>query len=231
MSNKSELKTVFLPRNYLDVERADHVLDKTNFTEAKKKHLSMRLDFERRIGGNKPRFFNKNPGNIVTVEFLRECFPDCYVIHVIRDGRAVVNSLMFSLPDEVETYDRYKPPWKRINPWPGVRPPNWRELLNDDPLVQHATQWAQCVAYILDRKDDLLPNYVEIRYEELCSDTRSTIGKAWEAAGLESTKETRGLLPATLDSKNFKFQERFTPEVVDRISAVMRPILDRLNYF
>jgi len=41
----------------------------------------------------KDRILNKNPRNTVRINYIKKIFPDAKIVHIIRDGREVVNSL------------------------------------------------------------------------------------------------------------------------------------------
>lgn len=47
----------------------------------------------------KTRFMNKNPRNTVRISYLKKIFPDCKIIHILRDPRDVVNSITRNMPD------------------------------------------------------------------------------------------------------------------------------------
>ena len=175
ITNASELNTYWHPSDYFDVEHNEHERKSSDCNSQEKIRINSRLEFERWLRINKPRFLNKNPMNTVSVEYIKTCFPDSFIVHAVRDGRAVVNSMMHGLPDDVENYDRYKLPQKRVNPWAGVKPPNWRNYLNSDPIIQHAHQWRLCVKYVIERENKLLPNFKQLKYEDLCKDTRKSV--------------------------------------------------------
>ncbi len=230
ISNMSEINSIFHPRDYFDMNMKGHYLGKENVTVADAERLVRRLDFYRRWKGNKPRFLNKNPNNTVTPEYLQEIFPDAFFVHVIRDPRGVINSIIDNLPDAFETYDRFKPYSKRVNPWPGVRPEKWEEYLDDDPFVQHAYQWKLSVDY-LDRVSSKLNNYLEVRYEDVCSDP---IGKVKEIWGfLDLPLEDDVLMQAkyvNFSCKNFKFQSNFNEELYEKINLIVNETMEKHNY-
>jgi len=50
---------------------------------------------------NKTRFLNKNPRNVVRIEYMKKIFPDAKIIHIFRDGRDVVNSITRNMPSSM----------------------------------------------------------------------------------------------------------------------------------
>ena len=179
---------------------------------------------------NRPRVMNKNPNNTVTIEFIKECFPNCYIIHVIRDGRAVVNSLIHGLPNDIEIYDRFKNPRERVNIFPGVKPPNWRELLDPNPYLQHSKQWNACINYVLKRKELLLPNYKEIYYEKICENPRKFISDIWKFTELPVKVEFVNELPEKLENRNYKYKKNIKNEVLKEMIQIMKDNLTKLGY-
>jgi len=230
ISNSSELNTYWHPRNYLDLKNADHVKEKRDFTAKEQHRLHSRLEFERFLHGNKKRFMNKNPNNLVTVEFIKSCFPDCYIIHIIRDGRAVVSSLLNGLPDYIEKYDRYKKPENRINPWPGVRPPGWKDKLNKDPIIQHSIQWVESLNYIDNKKEMLEPKYIEIKYEDLCNCTKDVIKSTWKKIGLDVKSKYLEEIPKQLQNKNFKYKKYLDKNDISKMEKIMYNKLKKYGY-
>lgn len=230
LANKSEINTILQPHGYFDMHGGENVRTADEATPEEVARLHQRFEFTRRLHG-KQRVINKSPNNTVRIDFLKAVFPDGHFIHVLRDGRAVVNSLIRSLPASWETADRFKPWRERANPFPGVKPPGWRELLRDDPVEQHALQWVAAIEFALAEEERVLRGHVlHIRYEELCADVRGKIGMAWRFAGLSVDDAALALLPERLESKNFKWTRRLTQEQIHLITEVQTPLLRRLGY-
>jgi hypothetical protein len=75
----------------------------------------------------RPRFISKDPGDSLRVSILDEIFPEALFVHIIRDGRAVVQSTVRNLRQRGE--------------WYGIKIPGWQALV-DRPLVETAgMQW------------------------------------------------------------------------------------------
>jgi hypothetical protein len=85
----------------------------------------------------KTRYLQKHTG-FPRVRYLDAIFRDARFVHVIRDGRAVVNSLR-GVPWWSGTLDDW---------WWGPMPPGYREeyeVSNRDPLVLGAIQWKRLI--------------------------------------------------------------------------------------
>ena len=97
----------------------------------------------------KARFVNKHPRNSVRIDYLRRVFPDARFIHVIRDGRAVVSSIVAQIRGRAR---RAKQPMGGF-----CRPPGWRALLRDDLVEQTALQWQAIVRHVRGRRRSARP--------------------------------------------------------------------------
>jgi hypothetical protein len=227
--NYSEANTVLQPIGYFDFENGDHVRTRKEATPKEIDRLHSRFGFKAWYTG-KTQVLNKSPNNTVRLDFLDAVFPDAVWIHVIRDGRAVVNSLIQGLPDDWETEDRFKPWRERVNPFPGVKPPNWRSLLRDDPIEQHALQWREVLDYALTLEKKLGLSIYHLKYEDLCSKPRMLIRDVYQYAGLEVNSKILESLPENLENRNYKWQDNFTANEVALINNIQKPMLERLGY-
>jgi hypothetical protein len=107
-------------------------------------------DYAERMG--KPRWAEKSPGNVSSLEYIWRHFPQAKVIHMIRDGRDVVCSID-SQCDRLED-----------------------EGIIDGPNLdfpQRMAMWREYVRAGLQWRGD--PRYLEVRYENLVGDPETTI--------------------------------------------------------
>ncbi len=110
------------------------------------------------IISNKKGWVEKTPANFWRLDFLRELYPDSYFVHVIRDPRMMMWSLM-----EKE----------------------WIPTQTSKALVQFESMLA---ALVLKRREILkLPNVVEVRLEEIEAETtmKTSLNRLAERLGLE----------------------------------------------
>jgi hypothetical protein len=121
---------------------------------------------------------DKNVRNSMRILDIRRQFPDAAFIHVIRDGRASANS------------------WR-----------NWaRKTHKKDQSIEHAAQqWVEYVSYILDNRDKL-PDYKEVRYEDICRDVDGFV------------------------STNYKWQRDLSESEQKVVLDIQGPLLERLGY-
>ena len=167
---------------------------------------------------DKGRFINKCPRNSVRIEFLDELFPDAFFIHMIRDGRAVANSILRARKNHGDAY------------W-GCEPPGWQDLA-DRPMVEACgLQWKMIVEHALDTATSIPPErYMEVRYEDMCDRPEETFRAVGEKVGLEWDDAVLRELVSDIKSRNFKWRENFKPEEVETLNSLLGDLLTKLGY-
>ncbi len=220
VANWSEAGEIWDPDTYYDPQ-ANHHWDASMVTKEDAARLHAWFEYYRQRRG-KQRFMNKHPRNSVRIGYIDRVFPDAFFIHVIRDGRAVVNSIVNKIQ---------KDPFRQEIPFGNFcKPPNWREFLRDNPVEQAALQWREIVRFILDQRENLENRYYELRYEDLCRDPRGTLASAFSFVELLATEETMASLPRSLKNMNFKYRGHLSTEQIDTINEVQGPLLRELGY-
>ncbi len=220
VANISEAGEVWDPQHYGDPE-ADHYWTAADATPKETARLQERFEFARRVR-RRARFFNKHPRNSVRIEYLQAVFPDALYVHVIRDGRAVVHSILEMIKREPER--------KGLPMGAFCKPPHWRDLLRDDPVEQAALQWREIVRYILSRRETLQGRYLEYRYEDLCQDTRGVLGQTFAFCGLRADEEVMARLPQQLPQQNYKWRQTFSQAQMETMEQIETPLLLQLGY-
>lgn len=199
----------------------DHYKTADDLDEAEKERIRSRFEFERRRA-RVERIFNQSNHNSVRMAYVQAIFPDIRFIHAIRDGRAVVESIV-----RLMKRDRFRQ--KDPMGW-FTKPPQWRELLRDDPIEQAARQWHAVVEHVLEQEPRLRDRYIACRYEDVCRDCRGQIGRLWRFCGLPVDDRTLALLPECLRSENEKWRTALTRQQIATINEIQAPLLQRLGY-
>jgi hypothetical protein len=110
----------------------------------------------------------KNPYNTVRAPWLRAALPDARIVAVVR--RPLPN--VFSLAKKhAENPHVHRAP---EGGWWGVKPAGWRELLDDDRVLQSARQWDRVNRKLLD--DQGLVDRI-VTYQDLCADPERIVGE------------------------------------------------------
>ena len=173
-----------------------------------------------------PRIAEKTPSVLLHTEFLSNAFPRAKFIHLIRDGRAVVASLLRQ---------------------------NWFAATTGKRLeycesVEAATQyWMDMVMSIRNQSEELGGAYMEVKYEDLVSDTRKIsdkvlafLGEAWEQSVLEhhsqehdlpeSESSTVEILSPVHGDAVSKWKTELTPQQIGVVERMAGPLLRELGY-
>ncbi|MGK7946829.1 MAG: sulfotransferase [Microcystaceae cyanobacterium] len=99
---------------------------------------ALRYLYYREITSSHPYLVVKDPKDSIRIESLNHLFPQAKFIHIIRDGRDVVASMMKTFDNELY----YLTPEEA---WAHVRIPNYQTLLNNPSHINGAIQWQYCV--------------------------------------------------------------------------------------
>lgn len=138
-------------------------------------------------GGTTPqtlRFLEKTPKNSLRIPFLREVFPDAIFIHLHRDPRPSIGSIMEAWQSgRFVTYPNL-PGWDSP-PWSLLLTPGWRSLAGKSLAEIAAYQWATANETILDDLADLPESRrCAVRYEDLLADRARELERLCSFAGI-----------------------------------------------
>jgi hypothetical protein len=175
----------------------------------------------------KPRFAAKltGPGRI---GFLSSAFPDAQFIHILRDPRAVVDSLM-RIPFWRTTSRLHEPAWEgglaedEIDAWQRAGTP---EMLA-------AAQWGAVLRTIREeasRRDPAL--YLEVRYEAFLQDPHHTLDSMFDFAGLRRDAKAHVFVDERLNLRDLSrgWEKRLAADQVAAISSLLAGPMAGLAY-
>jgi hypothetical protein len=117
----------------------------------------------------------------VRLPWLKAIFPESFIVATVR--RAVPN--VYSLLKKYVRADERDRPW-REDGWYGVKPRQWRTMLDDDPLIQCTSQWCSVMQKLWDDRShvDLF-----VGYRQLCTEPAGVLRRILDAAcGAERTR-------------------------------------------
>jgi hypothetical protein len=220
VANWSEAGRLWDPIDYHNDE-AEHHFEVERATPAQVARLHRWCEWYRRSHG-KARFVNKHPRNSVRIDYLRRVFPDARFIHVIRDGRAVVSSIVTLIRSRAR---REKQPMGGF-----CRPPGWRTLLRDDLVEQTALQWQAIVRHVRGWRATLGEDYCEVRYEELCAQPREVSRALFEFSGLAAGEAQLAGVPERPLERSDGWRERLTAPEIATVEKTAGDLLAELGY-
>lgn len=203
----------------------DHIRTEGDVTPEARRRLRAMYSLYLRLRGAE-RLVDKLPRNALRISYLHALFPDCFVIHMIRDGRAVVASLLALHQKEMS-----QPHRQGVSFGGFAKPPGWRELLDRPPLEQFAHLWSRLVPYARASGKQLPPaSYTEVYYEEFCRDPQGVLSRLYERCGLPAHPRLRQAVPAALAPRNNKWRTSLAPTEQARLVAIIGPLLAELGY-
>lgn len=130
----------------------------------------------------------KNPKHVIRIPFLDASFSGARFLHVIRDGRDTVASLMFR---------------NRGERWGHLETPGWRALLERYPRENHircAHQWKDSVTIARSDASSIGPGrYREVRYEALLRNPAAVMAEVLEFLELPPDPRVDAFLPRIQD--------------------------------
>lgn len=226
--------------NALQPDRVDDRLTATDLTpeiaDAARRALA-----QAGAGMSGHRLLEKNPKHVLRLPYLAAIFPDCQFIHIIRDGRDTVASLMFR---------------NRGAAWGHLKTPGWQELLARYPREHHlrcAHQWRDAVT--IARQDAVTlalgkTRYHELRYEDLLRDPGEALHRVLDFIGLQPHPLVDAFLPRIQDSTERSYHakrqvrhyvenhsrrvgrhlENLTPAELAEVTGVCGGLLAELGY-
>jgi hypothetical protein len=176
---------------------------------------------------NKTRFAAKITGPS-RMTYLSSIFPDAQFVHVIRDGRAVVNSwLNVDFWQSAGAFDR--PFWKN-----GLAE-NWQEewaRYNQRPAALAAMQYRTIIELSRQEKAQLANDqYIEITYEDFVRDPVGAMSQIFEFLALDPSPRVEGYLakPGRYKSMDRKYLEAFSLEDLLMLDAILGKAVPRTD--
>lgn len=164
---------------------------------------------------------NRHPENSLRIHFIKIIFPSAKIIHIIRDGRAVVCSNYRSV---MERKERLAHPFGSF-----LRPPGWRERLDWPLLRQLAYLWNTTVLYASAEGKKYGDDYREVFYEALPERAASILPEIWQWIGVSHSDRVLASMPK-FENRNYKWKAEFTAEEIASVEEIAREGLIRFGY-
>ena len=195
----------------------------------------------------------KTVSNSLRIAFVKAIFPEARFVHLIRDGRSVIESVdrIWDLPTPL-SYKLQKLryyPWTNIGyaanivannlPWRRSKKRIWgvlydgidRDMQTLSRIEICAHQWVNCVTASLRDISQIPPEDVlTIRYEDLVTD-QATFDSYREFLGVpDDQKMLAAYQERTRTDTQRKWVDRFAKAEIDAIGKIIDPLLQQLGY-
>ncbi len=161
------------------------------------------------------------------IDFLQEIFGDAKFIHIVRDGRAVVNSML-----EVDFWEGWRGPqgwrWGELTP---MQRAEW-EKYNRSFVALAAIEMNILMEAMEQAKSKVKPeNFLEIKYEDLCVTPIDTFKDVVKFCQLDwNPKFGRTIESFELKNTNYKWQKELTPGQHKILEKVLIPYNEKYRY-
>jgi hypothetical protein len=160
--------------------------------------------------------------------FIRGVFPSARFIHVVRDGRAVANSWL-----QMPWWLGYEGPdhWQ-WGPLPADLAAEWHDS-GESFVVLAGLLWKMLIdAFDMARTETPSADWLEVRYEDVAANPRTTFAKMLDFCGLPWNAEfERGFERHTFTaSRSDAFRRDLAATEVDRLSRILASPLAARGY-
>lgn len=163
------------------------------------------------------------------IEYLASLFPGARFLHVVRDGRAVAQSLL-RVAFWRDTFRMRSPAWR--NGFPS----EWERLClasSNPPLALAALQWRRVIEVARLERRSIAPDcYHEVRYEELLADPHATVDRLLEIVGLDPAPRIHDFLRTRYEIRDMNTSRKQPTSRADDLllDALLAPALAELGY-
>ena len=161
------------------------------------------------------------------IGYLKEIFPDAKFIHIYRDGRAVVNSLL-----QVRWWSGWRGPnnWR----WGSLTPEQYQrwEEHSKSYVALAALEW-EILMSAYDKAEVALAanNLLRISYEDLCAEPLAQFKSIIKFSDLQWTPQFENLINRTpFRNTNYKWQQNLTPAQQQILETCLGPALKKYGY-
>ncbi|WP_063712003.1 sulfotransferase family protein [Coleofasciculus chthonoplastes] len=186
------------------------------------------------------RYLEKTVANCFHLEALRLMFPDALLVHLVRDGRACVSSMMEGWHSGVF--------WKRPLPFPEAAtishwcypiPPGWQTVVHQSLAEICAWSWVEHNRYVLEwerANPDWHKRLIRISYEQLLADPQAVLEQFCQFTGWNMSQESlqyiqEGRLSWTTVSQpqTDKWKQK-NGQAINQVMPIIAPMMQQLGY-
>lgn len=194
------------------------------------------------VTGPRRRLLEKSPRNSLRVPFVDSVFPDAVFVHLVRDGRDNVNSLINAWrTSRYRTYRLPEPhsiPGTDPNWWKFVLYPGWRQDTEGPLEVVCARQWVEANEHALAGLAALDPvRTISVRYESLVARPVEEVGRIVDFLGFDLEPAVRAAAESlagnpvnVVTAPEPGKWRRENPREIDAVEALLAPTMAKLGY-
>ncbi|MDQ4024610.1 MAG: sulfotransferase [Actinomycetota bacterium] len=193
------------------------------------------------VAGSRRRLIDKTPRNALRVSFVDALFPDARYVHLVRDGRENVNSLLNAW--RTPRYRTYRLPEPHSIPgadpqwWKFVLYPGWRDDARGPLEVVCARQWVASNEHALRDLAAVGDRAVRVRYEDLVDSPEGEVGRVLDFLGIAFDRVLQAKASAIRTTpvnvvtppERGKWRKE-NPAEIEAVVPLLRPTMEALGY-
>jgi len=167
------------------------------------------------------RYIGKNTLDGMRIRFLNKIFPDSVFIHVLRDGRANVNSYL-----NVPFFHKIGFWW-----WDNKTLKDW--VAEGRDIIELAVlHWKNNVTEIIKQSRCLSEDrYFEIKYEELTTNPKIYFKELIDFCDLKWDNHFKSVIETTkFENRNYKWEKNLNSDQKEKIESILHEFLQKLDY-
>lgn len=185
-------------------------------------------------------YVEKTVANCFHLDALAKLFPDALFIHLVRDGRACISSMLEGWNSGFFWQRPLPlPEGATISHWCYPIPPGWPQVI-DRPLEEIcAWSWIEHNRYVLERRESdagFASRCLCLTYEDLLAEPAMILEKIADFTGLAVSQDCKNYLKEKRPSwttisqpKADKWKEK-NPKAISRITPLITPMMHALGY-
>jgi hypothetical protein len=194
-----------------------------------------------RLGLHRVRYLDKTISNCFHLGVLKRLFPKALYIHLVRDGRATVSSMMEGWQDPVRftkpALQHFLPADSTVDYWAYPAPPGWRKVL-DRPLEEIcAWSWMRHVITADEGLGEIPEAHKRlVKYEDLAADPEALLRRLAAFAGMTWTESAASYLArpplsrTTVSAPEPDKWRRLHGARIQQVLPTISPILKKFDY-
>jgi omega-hydroxy-beta-dihydromenaquinone-9 sulfotransferase len=180
------------------------------------------------------RFINKNLDNSARIRYLNKLFPDAYFIHIIRDPRAVCQSLLKFRQAAANFFGaehRHATSGVKSRTWSEIRP-----FWDCDPISSIGLLWRDVIETVEASRQFIAPEQdLELRYEDFAGNPRTHLENTVQFCQLSWNKDIERLFTqaagnVSLCDRNDVWKQRFSPQEIAKLTAIVDSKMHQYGY-
>ncbi|MEO1352004.1 MAG: sulfotransferase, partial [Cyanobacteria bacterium J06635_15] len=181
------------------------------------------------------RYMEKTISNCFHLDAIEKIFPDAVYIHLVRDGRDNISSMIEGWNTFVKV-GMDLPSSAKIKHWAYAMPPGWQVKVEKPIEEICAWSWIEHNRYVLDKFKHNSGSYIRLRYEDLLNNPLEMLEKISIFADLPTSEQAF----AYIDSKQLSWSAISPPkrdkwkelnfEKIERIMPMIEPMMKNLGY-